>query len=99
VTTMDAIKMSLVFVNAFAGLIAAYPGADLDGSVRLVCAALVAGCGAALLFMQKLGGDIDYAKLAEEQERQRQARVRATLERKATDGVREAGRAEGAGRG
>jgi hypothetical protein len=95
---MDAIKLALTMLNGFAAFIAAAPQ-DVDPNVRLVCAALSAMCGVGLLFMQRMGGDIDYAKLAEEQERQRQARVRATLERKATDGVREAGRAEGAGRG
>lgn len=51
----NALTVLLAFVNAFAGLIAAYPGPELGALQRLVCAALVAGCGAALLFLHPPG--------------------------------------------
>lgn len=45
-------KVALAFVNAFAGVFAAYPGPELSPLWRLAAAAIVAGCGAALLLMQ-----------------------------------------------
>lgn len=54
-TQADAIKLALMFLNAFAGVLAAFPGPELGTLERLFCAALVAGCGAALLFLDKYG--------------------------------------------
>lgn len=51
----DALKVTLAFVNAFAGVFAGYPGTDLDPMIRLAFVALVAGCGAALLFLNPPG--------------------------------------------
>lgn len=53
--TADTIKVALLFLNAFAGFIAAAPGDNIDPSVRIVCAALVAACGAALLYLNPPG--------------------------------------------
>lgn len=52
-TPIDGIKLVLMFANAFAGVIAA--SADIDPMARLLAAALVAGCGAVLLFLNPLG--------------------------------------------
>lgn len=49
--TQNAAKVALAFVNAFAGILAAYPGPELNPLWRLLCAAIVAGCGAALLIL------------------------------------------------
>lgn len=54
-TTADMIKVALLFVNAFAAFIAAAPGNDIDPTARLMAAALVAGCGAALLYLNPPG--------------------------------------------
>ena len=51
----DLIKIALVFVNLFAGAVVAYPGPELGALSRLFCVALVAGCGGALAFLDKLG--------------------------------------------
>lgn len=55
VTTSDTLKIALLFLNAFAGLIAAYPGPEIGAVERLICAALVAGCGATLLYLNPPG--------------------------------------------
>ncbi len=55
-TQADLIKCGVVFLNGFAGLIAAFPGPELGTLERLICAALVAGCGAVLLFLDRVGG-------------------------------------------
>lgn len=69
--TVDILKLALLFVNAFAGLIAAYPGPELGAIERLVCAALVAGCGAALLYLNPPGRQaINPDKLTAAQTRQ-----------------------------
>ena len=47
----DSVKLLLVFLNGIAGVLAAYPGPELPPLARLMAAALVAGCGAALLFL------------------------------------------------
>lgn len=52
---LDALKVTLAFVNGFAGVVIAYPGSDLDPLIRLMFAGLVAGCGAALLFLNPPG--------------------------------------------
>lgn len=54
-TTPDILKVALLFLNAFAGLIAAYPGPEIGAVERLICAALVAGCGAGLLYLNPPG--------------------------------------------
>lgn len=51
----DALKVALAFVNGFSGVVIAYPGSDLDPLIRLMFAGLVAGCGAALLFLKPPG--------------------------------------------
>lgn len=54
-TTQDAIKIGLTFLNGFAGVIAAYPGPEVDALARLICAALVIACGATLLLVNPPG--------------------------------------------
>lgn len=51
VQMQSAMKVALAFVNAFAGFIAAYPGPELNPLWRMLFAATVAGCGAALLIL------------------------------------------------
>lgn len=51
----DIVKLFLVFANGIAGVIAAYPGPELSPLARLLAAALVTGCGAALLFLTPPG--------------------------------------------
>lgn len=55
-STMDAIKLALGLLNAFAGVIAG-TAQDIDPGVRLVCVALVTACGFGLMFMERIGGD------------------------------------------
>lgn len=69
-TTADTLKVALLFVNAFAGFIAAAPGTDIDPGVRIVAAALVAGCGAALLYLNPPGRKVNPDKLTAAQTRQ-----------------------------
>lgn len=70
-TTVDTLKVTLLFVNAFAGLLAAYPGPELGALERLICAALVAGCGAALLYLNPPGSKkVNADKLTAVQTRQ-----------------------------
>lgn len=70
-------KVSLAFVNAFAGVLAAYPGSELPPLARLLSAALVAGCGGALLFLSPPGtapeSDDDIIRRADAVLRKRQA--------------------------
>lgn len=69
-TTMDMLKVGLLFLNAFAGLIAAYPGPEIGAVERLICAALVAGCGAALLYLNPPGKKVNPDKLTVAQTKQ-----------------------------
>lgn len=48
----SVLKIALAFVNAFAGILAAYPGPELSPLARVLAAATVAGCGAALLYLR-----------------------------------------------
>lgn len=50
-TPRDAVKYGLTFLNAFCGLIVAYPGPEIGGLERVLCAALIAGCGTTLLLI------------------------------------------------
>ena len=70
---LSAIKVALAFVNAFAGILAAYPGPELSPLARLLAAATVAGCGAALLFLNP-PGDSNVKAVADELERRMKAR-------------------------
>lgn len=83
-TQADLIKLSLGFVNAFAALIAAYPGTELGPLERLFCAALVAGCGASLLFLDRVGGSKtprDPADMTMAQRRRLAMKLRDVMER------------------
>lgn len=79
--TQDTLKVALMFVNGFAGLIAAYPGPELGALERLVCAALVAGCGAALLYLNPPGRtkSVDPDNLTPAQRRKLVAAVKAEM--------------------
>lgn len=55
-TAMDALKIGLVFLNAFATFIAA--ATEAPSEIKLACAALVAGCSATLAMMERVGGDV-----------------------------------------
>lgn len=85
-TQADLIKCAVVFVNGFAGLLAAFPGPELGTLERLVCAALVAGCGAVLLFLEKVGGskaksaDLDPDDMTPAQRRRLAMRLRDVME-------------------
>lgn len=79
-TTMDILKVSLLFLNAFAALIAAYPGPEIGAVERLICAALVAGCGAALLYLNPPGKKaLDPDNLTPAQRRKLVAAVKAEM--------------------
>lgn len=52
---INAGKVMLAFVNAFAGALAAYPGPELSPLVRLMAVAVVAGCGGSLLVLHPPG--------------------------------------------
>ena len=54
---LNAGKVLLAFMNAFAGILAAYPGPEISPLLRLLAAATVAGCGAALLMVHPPGRD------------------------------------------
>lgn len=54
-TTLTLLKIILAFVNGMAGLIAAFPGPELGVMERLLAAAVVAGCGPALLLLNPPG--------------------------------------------
>lgn len=54
-TTADMLKVAILFVNGLAGFLAAAPGNDIDPTARLFAAGLVAGCGAALLYLNPPG--------------------------------------------
>ena len=69
-TTNDVMKVALLFLNAFAGLIAAYPGPEIGAVERLVCAGLVAGCGAALLYLNPPGKKVNPDRLTAAQTKQ-----------------------------
>lgn len=81
-TLLSTLKVALAFVNAFAGILAAYPGPELSGLARVLAAATVAGCGAALLMLTPPGhqsGDDVVTKVSDELERRRAERVEARL--------------------
>ena len=61
-----AAKVAIAFINAFAGIFAAYPGPELSPLWRLFAAALVGGCGAALLFLNPPGAKSRDADLSED---------------------------------
>ena len=69
-TTADMLKVALLFLNAFAGFLAAAPGTDIDPAARLVAAALVAGCGAALLYLNPPGKKVNPDRLTAAQTKQ-----------------------------
>lgn len=79
--TPNVLKVALVFLNGFAGLIAAYPGPELGALERLICAALVAGCGAALLVLNPPGRSksVDPDDLTPAQRRKLVAAVKAEM--------------------
>lgn len=70
---LSTVKVALAFVNAFAGILAAYPGPELAPLARLFAAATVAGCGAALLFLNP-PGDSNVKAVADELEQRMKAR-------------------------
>lgn len=80
---VNASKVALAFINAFAGILAAYPGPELSPLLRLMAAATVAGCGAALLYLQppgrKPGGaeGVTVSAVADELERRSRRRQQA----------------------
>jgi hypothetical protein len=49
-------KVALTFLNAFCGILVAYPGPELSPLARVIAAAMIAGCGAALLLLNPPGG-------------------------------------------
>ena len=58
-------KVALAFLNAFAGILAAYPGPELSPLWRLMAAAVVAGCGAGLLVLQPPTGKTQDERIAD----------------------------------
>lgn len=85
-TQADMIKLGLMFLNAFCGVIAAFPGPEVGVLERLICAALVIACGAALAFLEKVGGskakpdDLDPDTMTPAQRRRLAMKLRDVME-------------------
>lgn len=79
--TKSIAKIVLAFVNAFAAVLAGYPGPDLSPIYRLLCVATVAGCGAALLMLDPPGKttrqEVTVTAVTDELEKRARARGRS----------------------
>ena len=77
-TIRDVLKVALAFLNAFCGVLVAYPGPEVSPLIKVMGAAMIAGCGAALLLLTPPGRE---ASLTAKQRREAVAAVKQEMTR------------------